>query len=123
MSQLINTEGPTYSIYLSGRISGDPNYLEKFAVVTKVLRTAYPAARIFNPAWEFLEISKKLKESGISEEAGHEILVDMCLKIMEYYEAIAIMPDWNDSAGAVTELKAAMKNGMKIIKVPEEWMP
>lgn len=122
MSQLINTEGPIYSIYLSGKISGDPNYLEKFAVVTKVLRTAYPAARIFNPAWEFLEISKKLKES-VSEEAGHEILVDACLKIMEHYEAIAIMPDWSDSAGAITELKAAMKRGMKIIKVPEEWMP
>lgn len=122
MSQLINTEGPIYSIYLSGKISGDSNYLEKFAVVTKVLRTAYPAARIFNPAWEFLEISKKLKES-VSEEAGHEILVDTCLKIMEYYEAIAIMPDWSDSAGAIRELKAAMKSGMKIIKVPEEWMP
>ena len=122
MSQLINTEEPIYSIYLSGKITGDPNYLEKFAVVTKVLRTAYPAARIFNPAWEFLEISKKLKES-VSEEAGHEILVDTCLKIMEYYEAIAIMPDWSDSAGAITELKAAMKSGMKIIKVPEEWMP
>lgn len=121
MSQLINTERPI-SIYLSGKISGDPNYLEKFAVVTNVLRTAYPAARIFNPAWEFLEISKKLKES-ISEEAGHEILVDTCLKIMEYYEAIAIMPDWNDSAGAITELKTAMKSGMKIIKVPEDWMP
>ena len=123
MSQLINTEEPILSIYLSGKISGDPNYLEKFAVITKVLRTAYPMARIFNPAWEFLEISKKLKESGISEEAGHEILVDTCLKIMEYYEAIAIMPDWSDSDGAITELKAAMKNGMKIIKVPEEWMP
>ena len=123
MSQLINTEEPIYSIYLSGKITGDPNYLEKFAVVTKVLRTAYPAARIFNPAWEFLGISKKLEASGISEEAGHEILVDMCLKILDYYEAIALMPDWNDSPGAITECKAAMKSGIKIIKVPEEWMP
>lgn len=115
-------EGPIYSIYLSGKITGDPDYENKFKKAAHVLRTAYPAAKVFNPAWEFLGISKKLEKSGISEDAAHEILVDMCTKIMEEYEAIALLPDWGDSCGAIAEFQTALRKEMKVIRVPEEWV-
>ena len=123
MSQLINTEEPIYSIYLSGKITGDPHYLEKFAAVAHVLRVNHPNATVYDPASEMLEISEMLSRSDATEEQTHDILVAICLKAMEGYEAIAIMPDWQESKGAIAEVNFALRKGMKIIWVGEDWLP
>ena len=112
-----------YSIYLSGKITGDPKYLEKFAIVAHELRITYPQATVFNPAYEFSEIANELYKSGADEETQHRILVKMCLKMLKEYEAIALMPDWVESRGAAAELNAALERGMTIVRLTEEWMP
>lgn len=114
---------PIYSIYLSGKITGDPNYMEKFAIVAQELRISYPNAKVFNPARELNGISDSLKKAGINEKNAHDILLEICLKVMEEYEAIAFMPDWGDSEGATLEVVTALRRKMKMIQLSEEWLP
>lgn len=120
---MTNTSESYYSIYLSGKITGDPNYKEKFGIAANILRHIYPAAKVFNPAFEFAEIAEKLKAAGVDEKTGHDILVEICLKTLREYEAIAFMPDWAQSAGAIAELDAAFKRGMKPIRLGEDLTP
>ena len=123
MSTVSISDEPIYSIYLSGKITGDPNYLDKFNAVAHVLRTKYSKAVVFNPAHEFQGIAEKLSKSGASEEEAHDILVDMCIRMLKDCEAIAIMPDWKSSKGAIAEMDAALRKGMKILWVDEDWLP
>ncbi|MBQ6577500.1 MAG: DUF4406 domain-containing protein [Bacteroidales bacterium] len=116
-------EGPIYSIYLSGKITGDPDYREKFAIVAKVLRVKFPGKTVFNPAHEYLEIAEKLDKSGASDEEAHDILVDMCIRTLKECDAIALMPDWTDSRGAIAEVDAAIREGLKFIFVEKDWLP
>lgn len=123
MSQLINTEEPIYSIYLSGKITGDPNYLEKFWTVAEVLHKKYPNAEIFNPASELLEISEMLSRSDATEEQTHDILVAICLKFMKKCQGIAIIPGWCGSSGTSVEVEEALSRGMKFVPVDKDWLP
>ena len=116
-------EGPIYSIYLSGKITGDPDYRNKFAVVARTLQVKYPNATIFNPAYEFRDIAEKLDKSGADKEAAHDILVDFCIQILKDCDTIAIMPDWTDSKGAIAEVDAALREGMKVVWVEQDWLP
>lgn len=116
-------EGPIYSIYVSGKITGDPDYRNKFAVVAQTLRFQYPNATVFNPAREFRDIAAKLERSGADKEVAHDILVDFCIQILKDCDTIAIMPDWTDSKGAIAEVDAALRAGMKVVWVEQDWLP
>lgn len=135
MNQLINeskimridggakTSEPIYSIYLSGKITGDPDYLEKFETVAHGLRVTYPNAEVFNPASELSGIEEMLKKAEVNEEDQHDILGAVCLKMLERYQAIAMMPGWESSKGAIAEFQTAVKRGMPILALTEDWMP
>lgn len=116
-------EGPIYSIYLSGKITGDPNYREKFAVATRTLQVKYPNTTVFNPASEFRDIAAKLEMSGADKGVAHDILVDFCIQTMKDCDTIAIMPDWTDSKGAIAEVDAALREGMNVVWVEQDWLP
>ena len=116
------TSEPIYSIYLSGKITGDPDYFEKFEVVAHELRVAYPNAEVFNPAAELSGIEELLKKAEVNEEDQHDILVAVCLKMLEKYQAIAMMPGWESSKGAIAEFQAAVKRGMPILSLTEDWI-
>ena len=43
-------------IYISGKISGDPNYKAKFKAMEQKLREKFPSEPIFNPADLYLNL-------------------------------------------------------------------
>lgn len=83
------------TIYIAGKISGDPNYKEKFEAAQKQLEAA--GYVVLNPAW--------LPSEGFEYDAYMRISRAM----LRECEEICMLPDWKDSRGAMEEYIYAQK--------------
>jgi hypothetical protein len=93
-------------IYISGRITGDGNYREKFLDAENRL---YGAGHFpLNPA---ACVSPDTDWNGAMRTA-------VCLMLKS--EGVALLPDWNESKGAIIEVRLAREVGIPV-KPIEEW--
>ncbi|MBU3850268.1 MAG: DUF4406 domain-containing protein [Candidatus Treponema excrementipullorum] len=88
-------------IYLAGKITGDPNYREKFAKAEKIL--ASQGHSVMNPAC--------LSEY---KEFSWDDYMTVASAMQQVCDATVLLPDWKDSRGARTELKTAESLEQKI---------
>ena len=96
------------TVYLSGKISGDPNYREKFAAAAQELENA--GFIVLNPA--------VLPQEGFSWEAYMRI----SLAMLDECTSVCFLLDWKDSRGATWEHGRAFATGKRILMY-EEWKP
>ena len=87
-------------IYLSGKISGDPDFKEKFALKEKELTET--GHLVFNPALH-------------PDMFTWEQFMELDLKALGNCDAIYLLEDWKDSRGAKIEYDEAVKLGKEII--------
>lgn len=87
------------SIYISGRISGDKEYFQKFADAEAMLRAL--GWRVLNPA--------KL-------DPGMDIRRIMGIDLAQVLGADAVyaLPDWHNSEGAEIEVRVALRCGIPV---------
>ena len=86
-------------IYLAGKITGDPEYREKFLKAAAKLEAE--GHRVLNPAalpeglcaWDYMSI---------------------CLPMLLQADEIALLPDWTQSKGADIELQVANYCGIAV---------
>ena len=83
-------------IYISGRITGDPNYREKF--LDEEIRLAGLGYKVVNPA---AIISGKMQDMCWCE-AMRIVIREMLL-----CDGISLLPDWKKSRGAKIEVRLA----------------
>lgn len=76
------------TIYLAGKISGDPNYKEKFK------RAARQIEKLFGPV-----LNPAQRPEGLSAEA----YMQLSFSDLGQADAAVFLPDWKDSAGARLE--------------------
>jgi hypothetical protein len=97
-------------IYISGQISGLPErtYRTKFANAKIELQSRYPGAEIICPVHD-IDHSKH-------EDKWEEYMKIDVIELMKC-DAIAVMPDFINSRGAIIELGLAMDLGYKVIEV------
>ena len=88
-------------IYIAGKITGDPNYREKFEKVASSLRGH--GFSVMNPAC--------LSED---KEFCWDDYMAITAAMQERCEATVLLPDWQDSKGARIELQTAERLGQKI---------
>ena len=87
-------------VYLAGRITGDGGYREKFAAAEMVLREL--GHIVLNPA---------TLPDGLEYESYMAIGNQMLLSS----DAICLLPDWKNSAGAQRERTAAIQHRKRIL--------
>jgi hypothetical protein len=87
-------------IYISGKITGDPDYYEKFkAEEERLARLGYEPC---NPA--------KKANSGYSWEWYMRLDIHM----MVLCDGVALLPDWKESRGAQIEERLARELGIEV---------
>lgn len=91
-------------VYISGKITGDDNYIDKFVEAEERLRKQ--GYETINPA----AVNMNLPESTTWEEymSVSIALLDMC-------DAIYMLKDWKDSRGACLEYGYALAKKLKVI--------
>ena len=86
-------------IYISGKISNNPNFKEKFEKAEDYLNKEYPNAEIINPA---------LVNSFLPKSTTHEEYMRMSFLMLDMADAIFMMKNWKTSCGASQEYGYAL---------------
>ena len=90
------------TIYLAGKITGDPNYLDKFADAKWVLEAYNKDAVVLSSAI--------LPREGFSYEA----YIRMSRAMLDECVWVYFLPDWVDSDGAQAEYGRAVAKGKQV---------
>jgi len=80
-------------IYISGKITGNKNYLEDFSKAEEFLKTEWPEAVVFNPA----KIGEALPP------LTHDEYMRFSFLQIVLSDAVFMLPNWEDSKGACME--------------------
>ena len=89
------------TIYLAGKITGDPNYAEKFCDAEGALvNMGYV---VLNPAL--------LPPEGFEYDA----YMRMSYAMLKECDAVCFLPDWMESNGAMKEFEQARRKGKTIL--------
>lgn len=86
-------------IYLAGKITGDPDYRRKFSAAAYRMRRE--GHTVINPA--------RLPEGLTAAD-----YMRICTAMLEAADAIALLPDWQDSRGARIEKELAEYTGKAV---------
>ena len=90
------------TIYISGKITGDDNFREKFAEAERILTEKN--FNVINPC--------KVDEFGFFT---YEQFLHIDFALIDCCDAIFMLPDWRNSKGAIREWHHAQSLGKKII--------
>ena len=94
-------------IYLSGKITGDPDYARKFREAGNLLNEA--GYEPLNPA------------AIVLEKEGWQNAMKQAVRLMLLGDGVALLPGWKKSRGAKIEAALAKAIGMPA-KPVEEWL-
>jgi hypothetical protein len=96
-------------IYISGRITGDQNYREKF--LEEEIRLVRLGYKVVNPAAII---------SGTMQDLRWSDAMRIVIREMMLCEGISLLPDWKKSRGAKIEVRLARE--LKIeVRSNEKW--
>jgi hypothetical protein len=98
----------TTKLYVSGKITGDSNYFQKFTFVWKKLTDAGYRGVEIPPLYATAEMDWA--------EAMRKVLA-----VMLTCDGVALLPDWIESKGAKIEACLAAEIGLAV-KPIEEWL-
>jgi hypothetical protein len=101
---LVNERGLT-SVYIAGKISGDPDYRAKFNRARRML-TDLGFRPVINPA-------------ELPDGISYERCMKICFAMLDACEAVAFLPNWRESKGAVREFARALLKGKRIVFLAE----
>lgn len=96
------------NIYISGKITGDGGYIEKFKAAEKKIRQQYKGCEVINPA---------LILQTMPESTTHKEYMAISLCLLDMCDSIYMLPDWKESEGANMEYHRAVNMGCQILGV------
>lgn len=96
------------TIYISGKITNNPNYIREFFEAENYLRDNRPFAKIINPAVLGAELERQLQNPTYNDHMKHDVLH------LLNCNAIFMMKNWEHSPGAKAEHALAIAMKMNI---------
>ena len=93
------------TIYISGGITNNPDYINDFANAEQEVKNNFPAARIINPA----------RLNSVLPKLEWKEYMIVCIDLLEISDAIYMVSGWKDSAGACVEYGYALGKDKVII--------
>lgn len=97
--------GKTKRVYISGKVTGTSDYVEKFAFYEKKLRDL--GYEVINPvAFNAL----------LPQDLDYDDFMTVCYTLLSLCDYIFLIDDWVDSNGAKLELKYAIEHNIKILE-------
>jgi hypothetical protein len=100
MYKVEKKDGETKTVFISGAITHDPDYKQKFDMAEKALTSL--GYIVLSPAW--------LPSSGFTYDAYMRMARAMMLEC----DAICLLEDWKESDGAKDEYLFAYENGLAV---------
>jgi nucleoside 2-deoxyribosyltransferase len=99
-------------VYIAGKITGDPNYMEKFAAAQKEIEDL--GYKVINPA----ERCKNLPDSFEWDD-----YMAVTLRLLDHADMLATLPDWKESPGACIEIGFAIASSKMTVGINtlKEW--
>jgi hypothetical protein len=94
------------SIYIAGKITGDPDYRRKFHLVRRML-IDLGFRPVINPA-------------ELPDGISYDRCMKICFAMLDACEAVAFLPDWRESKGAVKEFARALLKRKRIASISNE---
>lgn len=91
-------------IYISGKITGTDDYIERFGRTDLYLKTK--GYEVVNPARAC---------SALPRTLTHDEYMSICIPLLALCGTIYMLKGYKDSDGAMEELKYAQEHGMDII--------
>lgn len=98
------------TVFISGKITGNPNYRQEFAAKAKEL------SEFGYTPYDPCIIGDRLKEE-LGREPTYEEYMQRDFKVLQDVDAISFLDNWQESAGAKREYDFAVKHNKKIISV------
>lgn len=96
--------------YLSGPITGEPDYMKKFEETERRLEREYRVS-VINPA----RIS-----AALPPDMTYEELISICERLIDKCEVIYLMPGWEKSKGCNYEAHYGRIHGKHLIDAESE---
>lgn len=89
-------------IYISGKITGTTDYIQRFDRAEKVLS-------------KYIVVNPAKVNTQLPIETTWEEYMQMSMTMLKMCNAIYMLKDWEDSNGAILEYNYAIENNYKII--------
>lgn len=93
-------------IYISGKITGTEDYMQRFEQAEKELHELYPEASVINPA---------KVNAVLPTDTTYEQYMEMSFTMLRMCDAIYFMKGWQESNGAIREQAKASELGIKFL--------
>lgn len=93
-------------IYISGKITGTDDYIQRFTRAEVQLLVEHENAEIINPATYNQQLPKTYT---------HDEYMTVCMALLSTCDTIYMLEGWEQSPGARAECEYAMFNNYKII--------
>ena len=91
-------------IYISGKITGNKDYIMTFANAEALLKEKFPGATVLNPA-----------EVLLPNLCDWDDYMVICLRLLDKATHIYMLDNWVQSRGACTEHLHALENDIKVL--------
>lgn len=111
-------------VYIAGKISGDPDYREKFLTVELQIRQALRAAQrgaLFDFDVNFDAKPVVLNPARQPERMSPADYMRLSFAMIDCADEVLFLPDWEDSPGAQLEMQYCTYIGKPISVLPAGW--
>ena len=101
------------TIYISGAITNDPDYQQKFDEAERLIRQSFRYVKIINPA------KNEVDTTGMDAEQIWQAYMAVCREQVKRSDIVATLDGWEQSRGAVEEVALAKSNEIIVCSVKE----